>query len=63
MISTLEAIWFERQHLCADRSNANGVFAMDLTRRIADISDGTSNTIMASEYIPGVDAANSFKAD
>ncbi len=40
----------------------NGVIAEDVGRRIADITDGTSNTILASEYIPGVDAANAFKA-
>jgi hypothetical protein len=26
-----------------------------VVRRIADITDGTSNTIMASEYIPATD--------
>src|SRR5262249_16276557 len=31
---------------------ANGVFAEDVARRITDITDGTSNTIMASAYIP-----------
>ncbi len=41
---------------------SNGVIAHDLGRRIADLTDGTSNTILASEYIPGVDAANGFKA-
>ena len=33
-------------------NGANGVFAEDVVRRITDISDGTSNTILASEYIP-----------
>jgi prepilin-type N-terminal cleavage/methylation domain-containing protein/prepilin-type processing-associated H-X9-DG protein len=47
---------------CADHSQANGALAMDVGRRIpADIPDGTSNTILASEYIPGVDDANAFK--
>jgi prepilin-type N-terminal cleavage/methylation domain-containing protein/prepilin-type processing-associated H-X9-DG protein len=41
---------------------ANGVFAYDVCRRMAEITDGTSNTILAGEYIPGIDAANSFKA-
>jgi prepilin-type processing-associated H-X9-DG protein len=35
--------------------------AYDVGRRITEITDGTSNTILASEYIPGVDAANQFK--
>jgi prepilin-type N-terminal cleavage/methylation domain-containing protein/prepilin-type processing-associated H-X9-DG protein len=47
---------------CADQTNANGVIAEDVGRRMTDITDGTSNTILASEYIPGVDAANGFKA-
>jgi prepilin-type N-terminal cleavage/methylation domain-containing protein/prepilin-type processing-associated H-X9-DG protein len=33
-------------------NGANGVFAEDVKRKITDISDGTSNTILASEYIP-----------
>jgi prepilin-type N-terminal cleavage/methylation domain-containing protein/prepilin-type processing-associated H-X9-DG protein len=41
---------------------SNGVIAHDQARRFADITDGTSNTILAGEYIPGVDAANGFKA-
>src|SRR5262245_60263418 len=41
---------------------ANGVIAHDVGRKLADITDGTSNTILAGEYIPGVDAANGFKA-
>jgi prepilin-type N-terminal cleavage/methylation domain-containing protein/prepilin-type processing-associated H-X9-DG protein len=42
-------------------NGANGVFAEDVGRRITDITDGTSNTIMASEYIPATDAASGFK--
>jgi prepilin-type N-terminal cleavage/methylation domain-containing protein/prepilin-type processing-associated H-X9-DG protein len=42
-------------------NGANGVFAYDMTRRIADITDGTTNTIMASEYIPSTSAATGFK--
>ena len=41
---------------------ANGVIAHDVGRRMAEITDGTSNTILASEYIPGFDNANGFKA-
>jgi prepilin-type N-terminal cleavage/methylation domain-containing protein/prepilin-type processing-associated H-X9-DG protein len=41
---------------------SNGVFPHDIGRKMTDITDGTSNTILASEYIPGVDAANGFKA-
>jgi len=41
--------------------NANGVFVEDMGKRLTDITDGTSNTIMAAEYIPGVDNANGFK--
>jgi prepilin-type N-terminal cleavage/methylation domain-containing protein/prepilin-type processing-associated H-X9-DG protein len=37
---------------CADQINANGVIAEDVARRVTDIPDGTSNTILASEYIP-----------
>ena len=37
---------------CADQTNANGVIAEDVGRRMTDITDGTSNTILASEYIP-----------
>jgi prepilin-type processing-associated H-X9-DG protein len=37
------------------------VFAEDVARRIADITDGTSNTIMACEYVPATDAASGFK--
>src|SRR6185503_10244146 len=33
-------------------NGANGVFAEDVARKITDISDGTSNTILAAEYIP-----------
>jgi prepilin-type processing-associated H-X9-DG protein/prepilin-type N-terminal cleavage/methylation domain-containing protein len=47
---------------CANGSQANGALAMDVGRRMpADIPDGTSHTILASEYIPGVDDANGFK--
>jgi prepilin-type processing-associated H-X9-DG protein len=46
---------------CATGTQANGVFDDLVGRKIADITDGTSNTIMAAEYIPGVDAANQFK--
>jgi prepilin-type N-terminal cleavage/methylation domain-containing protein/prepilin-type processing-associated H-X9-DG protein len=43
-------------------NGANGAFAHDVGRRMpADIPDGTSSTILASEYIPGVDADNGFK--
>jgi prepilin-type N-terminal cleavage/methylation domain-containing protein/prepilin-type processing-associated H-X9-DG protein len=41
---------------------ANGIIAQDVCRRMAEITDGTSNTILAGEYIPGVDAASGFKA-
>jgi prepilin-type N-terminal cleavage/methylation domain-containing protein/prepilin-type processing-associated H-X9-DG protein len=41
---------------------ANGVIAHDVGRRMAEITDGTSNTILAGEYLPGIDAANGFKA-
>ncbi|MGL4550355.1 MAG: DUF1559 domain-containing protein [Gemmataceae bacterium] len=41
---------------------SNGAIAHDAARRFADLTDGTSNTILAAEYIPGVDAANGFKA-
>jgi prepilin-type N-terminal cleavage/methylation domain-containing protein/prepilin-type processing-associated H-X9-DG protein len=44
-------------------NGANGAFAMDVGRRMpADFPDGTSSTILASEYIPGYDAAHAFKA-
>jgi prepilin-type N-terminal cleavage/methylation domain-containing protein/prepilin-type processing-associated H-X9-DG protein len=42
-------------------NGANGVFAEDVARRIADITDGTSNTVMASEYVPATNAASGFK--
>jgi prepilin-type N-terminal cleavage/methylation domain-containing protein/prepilin-type processing-associated H-X9-DG protein len=46
----------------ASGARANGVLATDVGRTMtADIPDGTSNTILASEYIPGVDADNAFK--
>jgi prepilin-type N-terminal cleavage/methylation domain-containing protein/prepilin-type processing-associated H-X9-DG protein len=41
---------------------ANGVIVHEVGRRITDLPDGTSNTILASEYIPGIDAENGFKA-
>ena len=42
---------------------SNGAIDMDVGRRMpADFPDGTSNTILASEYIPGVDPAHYFKA-
>jgi len=37
---------------CADQTNANGVIAEDVRRRVTDIPDGTSNTILAAEYVP-----------
>src|SRR5262249_4857357 len=43
-------------------TGASGPWASDVARRIpADIPDGTSNTILASEYLPRVDAASAFK--
>jgi prepilin-type processing-associated H-X9-DG protein len=45
-------------------NGANGVFAEDTAKRMGDITDGTSNTILASEYLPatsGSDTANGFK--
>ena len=52
---------------CAGASNvnngSNGAIDMDVGRRMpADFPDGTSNTILASEYIPGVDPTHYFKA-
>jgi len=42
---------------------SNGAIDMDVGRRMsADFPDGTSNTILASEYIPGVDPDHYFKA-
>jgi prepilin-type N-terminal cleavage/methylation domain-containing protein/prepilin-type processing-associated H-X9-DG protein len=41
---------------------ANGVIAHDVGRRLSELTDGTSNVILAGEYIPGFDAANGFKA-
>jgi prepilin-type N-terminal cleavage/methylation domain-containing protein/prepilin-type processing-associated H-X9-DG protein len=41
---------------------ANGVIVHDVGRRMAEITDGTSNVIMAGEYLPGIDAASGFKA-
>jgi len=43
-------------------NQANGVIVHDASRRIAEITDGTSNVILAGEYLPGTDAANGFKA-
>ena len=43
-------------------NQANGVIVHDAGRRIAEITDGTSNVILAGEYLPGIDAANGFKA-
>jgi len=40
---------------------ANGMITADGGIRMADAKDGTSNTILASEYIPGIDNANGFK--
>jgi prepilin-type N-terminal cleavage/methylation domain-containing protein/prepilin-type processing-associated H-X9-DG protein len=42
-----------------------GVIVADVATRMADIVDGTSNTILASEYLPatsGTDTENGFKA-
>jgi prepilin-type N-terminal cleavage/methylation domain-containing protein/prepilin-type processing-associated H-X9-DG protein len=41
---------------------ANGVIVHDVGRRMAEITDGTSSTILAGEYLPGVDPASGFKA-
>ena len=41
---------------------ANGVIAHDVGRRLAEITDGTSNTILTGEYLPGIEAASGFKA-
>jgi prepilin-type processing-associated H-X9-DG protein len=32
---------------------SNGVISFDVGRRLPEIADGTSNTILASEYLPG----------
>ena len=48
---------------CNIMSNqANGVIVHEVGRRMAEITDGTSNTILTGEYIPGIDAANGYKA-
>lgn len=48
---------------CNIMSNqANGVIVHEVGRRMAEITDGMSNVILASEYLPGIDAANGFKA-
>src|SRR5262249_36361636 len=48
---------------CANRAQANGAIGMAVGRRTpAAFPAGKSNTILASEYSPGVDAANAFKA-
>jgi prepilin-type processing-associated H-X9-DG protein len=40
-------------------TNSNGVICNDVQRKMpADIPDGTSNTVLAAESIPGVDQAN-----
>lgn len=41
---------------------ANGIIAHDVGRRMAEITDGTSNTILTGEYLPGIEAASGFKA-
>ena len=41
--------------------NANGLFAADQPSRMAEVKDGTSNTIMAAEYVARVDADTAFK--
>jgi prepilin-type N-terminal cleavage/methylation domain-containing protein/prepilin-type processing-associated H-X9-DG protein len=47
---------------CATQTRANGALVEDVGHRMpADIPDGTSNTILASEYIPGYDTDNGFK--
>jgi len=43
-------------------NQANGVIVHDAGRRMSEITDGTSNVILASEYLPGIDAANGYKA-
>jgi prepilin-type N-terminal cleavage/methylation domain-containing protein/prepilin-type processing-associated H-X9-DG protein len=43
-------------------NQANGVFVHDAARRMAEITDGTTNVIMAGEYLPAIDAASGFKA-
>jgi len=43
-------------------NQANGVIVHDAGRRMSEITDGTSNVILAGEYLPGIDAANGYKA-
>ncbi len=47
----------------ANQSHANGAIVADVGKKLAgDFPDGTSNTILASEYIPGIDVLDGFKS-
>ena len=43
----------------AGTSNANGIIAQLTERRMADVTDGLSNTLLASELLPGTNAPQS----
>jgi prepilin-type N-terminal cleavage/methylation domain-containing protein/prepilin-type processing-associated H-X9-DG protein len=49
----------------ANATNANGVISNTGERRMTDLTDGTSNTIMVAEVIPGYDTVNGipYKSD